>query len=147
MISRVFPLPACPAIATARPAAPVACHAARSAASSVSRPTSGQIPGPAPAAPAALALAPAALAPEPAPAAASSAATAASAARGSGSAARTTEGAGGGPSRPARTSSYSRVVSGSGRTARSRSSTRTSDRYCRMAAERWPAQPCSLMIA
>ena len=59
----------------------------------------------------------------------------------------TTERAGGGPSRPARTSSYSRVVSGSGRTARSRSSTRTSDRYCRMAAERWPVQPCSRMIA
>ena len=85
--------------------------------------------------------------PAPVPASGTSAEAAAAAAAGTGSAERTTDGAGGGPSRPARTSSYSRVVSGSGRTARSRSSTRTSDRYCRMAADRCPAQPCSLMIA
>jgi hypothetical protein len=45
VISRVFPIPACPVIATTRPTAPIACHAARSAASSASRPTSGQTPG------------------------------------------------------------------------------------------------------
>ena len=56
-------------------------------------------------------------------------------------------GSGGAASLPARTSSYSWVVSGNGRTARSLSSTCTSDRYCRMAADRCPVHSYSLIIA
>ena len=120
--SLLLPLPAWPMIATARPGAPSAPdapgapgapadrHALRSADSSATRPTSGQ----------------------------SRAATWSAVPAAAATAAAAADGSGGGASLPARTSSYSWVVSGNGRTARSLSSTRTSDRYCRMAADRCP---------
>ena len=122
--SLLLPLPAWPTIATARPrtksapGAPADRHALRSADSSAVRPTSGQSRAATwSAAPAAVPVAAAAV------------------------------GSGGAASLPARTSSYSWVVSGNGRTARSLSSTCTSDRYCRMAADRCPVHSYSLIIA